>query len=117
MNSPIDTDLEINIRKDVWYRSTLKTRSFLVAIYGSYEEYLRVDPAKNKYETLEDVCILYDKALEDYFFAVKGLDKLGFKHDPTIPAQVTLCRVLEDIVYNPTEKEKYAENTLHFRSL
>ena len=110
MNSPIDKELQTEIRKDIWYRSTLKTQSLLIAIHGSYEKYIQTDPDKNKYETLEDVCILYDKALEDYFFAIRGLDKLGFKYDPTIPAQVTLCKVLEDIAYNPVEKEKYADD-------
>ena len=115
MNQLTNKDLEIEIRKDIWYELTLKTQSFLIAIHGSYQEYIsQTDPTKNKYKTLEDVCILYDKALEDYFFAVKGLNKLGFKYDPVIPAQITLCRVLEDIVYNPIEKEKYAD-VVNFR--
>ena len=107
-------------RRRIWSTLYPQTQLFLIAIYGSFDNYMAaLDPTKDRYSMLDEVCILYDRALEQPFLAVKALEKLGYptkefewgteEYLSIIEPQIVLYYVLVEITSDREKLEKYAK--------
>ena len=82
------------------------TKSFLISIYGSINNYVRADEAIiSKYKLLEEVCILYDSHYIEGC-AQEGLRLLGVE-DIGIDSDLLLLEQLNNITASRENIEQY----------